>query len=67
VQFPDLDLAGIARSVGCQGIVARGLDDLEPLRAWVREGAKGVFVVDAKINPHYEEDWHIHATRGPRH
>ncbi len=36
----------------------RTLDDLEPVRAWVREGAPGVFVIDAKINPDLEADWH---------
>ena len=33
------------------------LTDLEPV-AWVREGAPGVFVIDAKIDPDLEADWH---------
>jgi hypothetical protein len=32
--------------------------DLEPVRAWVAEGAPGVFVIDGKINPNLEADWH---------
>ena len=36
----------------------RTLADLEPVRAWVREGAPGVFVIDAKIDPNLEADWH---------
>jgi thiamine pyrophosphate-dependent acetolactate synthase large subunit-like protein len=67
VKFPDLDLAGVARSMGARGVVARTLDDLTPLREWVEQGAPGVFVLDAKISPTLEADWHIHATRGGRH
>jgi thiamine pyrophosphate-dependent acetolactate synthase large subunit-like protein len=67
VQFPELDLAGVARSVGAQGMVARSLQDLAPLRQWAEQGAKGVFVVDAKISRELEADWHIHATRGEKH
>ena len=36
----------------------RTLADLEPVKAWVAEGAAGVFVIDGKINPHLEADWH---------
>jgi hypothetical protein len=28
------------------------------VRAWVAEGAPGVFVIDGKINPNLEADWH---------
>jgi acetolactate synthase I/II/III large subunit len=67
VRFPELDLAGVALSLGARGIVARTLDDLTPLREWVEHGASGVFVVDAKISRTLEADWHIHATRGEHH
>ena len=36
----------------------RTLADLETVRAWVEEGARGVFVIDAKISPDLEADWH---------
>jgi hypothetical protein len=36
----------------------RTLGDLDPLHDWVRDGAPGVFVVDAKIDPDLEADWH---------
>ena len=58
VQFPDTDFAAIARGHGARAATVRTLDDLEPVRAWVREGAPGVFVIDAKINPDLEADWH---------
>jgi thiamine pyrophosphate-dependent acetolactate synthase large subunit-like protein len=58
VQFPDTDFAAIARGFGARAATVRTLDDLEPLRAWVREGAPGIFLIDGKINPDLEADWH---------
>ena len=58
VRFPDTDFAAIARGHGARAATVRTLDDLEPLRAWVRDGAPGVFVIDAKIDPTLEADWH---------
>ena len=58
VQFPDTDFAAIARGYGARAATVRTLDDLEPVRSWVREGAPGVFVIDGKINPNLEADWH---------
>jgi thiamine pyrophosphate-dependent acetolactate synthase large subunit-like protein len=58
VQFPDTDFAAIARGHGARAATVRTVADLEPVRAWVREGAPGVFLIDAKINPNLEADWH---------
>jgi thiamine pyrophosphate-dependent acetolactate synthase large subunit-like protein len=58
VQFPDTDFAAIARGYGARAVTVRTLDDLEPVKAWVREGAHGVLVIDGKINPDLEADWH---------
>jgi thiamine pyrophosphate-dependent acetolactate synthase large subunit-like protein len=58
VQFPDTDFAAIAKGYGARAATVRTLADLDPLRAWVGEGAPGVFVIDAKINPELEADWH---------
>jgi thiamine pyrophosphate-dependent acetolactate synthase large subunit-like protein len=58
VQFPETDFAAIARGYGARGIAVRTLADLEPLKSWVAEGAPGVFVIDGKINPELEADWH---------
>jgi thiamine pyrophosphate-dependent acetolactate synthase large subunit-like protein len=58
VQFPDTDFAAIARGHGARAATVRRLEDLEPVQEWVAEGAPGVFVIDGKINPDLEADWH---------
>jgi thiamine pyrophosphate-dependent acetolactate synthase large subunit-like protein len=58
VRFPETDFAAIARGYGARGATVRTLADLEPIKAWVAEGAPGVFVIDGKINPNLEADWH---------
>jgi thiamine pyrophosphate-dependent acetolactate synthase large subunit-like protein len=58
VQFPDTDFAAIARGHGARGLTVRTLGDLDEVKAWVTEGAPGVFVIDGKINPNLEADWH---------
>jgi len=58
VQFPETDFAAIARGYGARAVTVRTLSDLDALKAWVSEGAPGVFVIDGKINPDLEADWH---------
>jgi thiamine pyrophosphate-dependent acetolactate synthase large subunit-like protein len=58
VRFPETDFAAIARGHGARAATVRTLADLEPARAWVREGAPGVFVIDGRIDPNLEADWH---------
>jgi thiamine pyrophosphate-dependent acetolactate synthase large subunit-like protein len=58
VQFPDTDFAAIAQGHGARGATVRTLEDLAPVRAWVDEGSPGVFVIDGKISPDLEADWH---------
>ncbi len=58
VRFPETDFAAIARGYGARGTTVRTLADLEPVKAWVAEGSPGVFVIDGKINPNLEADWH---------
>lgn len=58
VQFPDTDFAAIARGYGARAATVRTVADLDSLRSWVSEGAPGVFLIDAKINPELEADWH---------
>ena len=58
VQFPETDFAAIARGYGARATSVRTLADLDPLKVWVAEGAPGVFVLDGKINPDLEADWH---------
>jgi thiamine pyrophosphate-dependent acetolactate synthase large subunit-like protein len=58
VQLPDTDFAAIARGYGARAVTVRTVSDLDPLRAWVDDGAPGVFVIDAKIDRNLEADWH---------
>ena len=58
VQFPETDFAAIARGYGARAATVRTVADLGSVRKWVEEGAPGVFVIDAKINPDLEADWH---------
>jgi thiamine pyrophosphate-dependent acetolactate synthase large subunit-like protein len=58
VKFPDTDFASIARGYGARAATVRTLGDLDPVKAWVAEGCSGVFVIDGKINPDLEADWH---------
>jgi thiamine pyrophosphate-dependent acetolactate synthase large subunit-like protein len=58
VEFPDTDFTAIARGYGARAATVRTLSDLDPVKAWVDQGAPGVFVIDAKINPDLEADWH---------
>ncbi len=58
VKFPATDFAAIARGYGARGVTVRTLADLGPVKAWVGEGCPGVLVIDGKINPNLEADWH---------
>ena len=56
-EFPDTDVAAIARGYGAHGAVVRTLADLDAVRSWVADGARGVFVADAKVTPGLVADW----------
>ena len=58
VQFPETDFTAIARGYGARAATVRSLADLDEVRGWVEEGAPGVFLIDGKINPNLEADWH---------
>ncbi|HUL88060.1 MAG TPA: thiamine pyrophosphate-binding protein [Pseudolabrys sp.] len=58
VQFPETDFAAIARGYGARAATVRTVADLDSVRTWVGEGAPGIFLIDAKINPDLEADWH---------
>jgi thiamine pyrophosphate-dependent acetolactate synthase large subunit-like protein len=66
VRFPDTDFAAIARGHGARAVTVRTLGDLEAVKAWVTEGAPGVLVIDGKINPDLEADWHAEHSRDLR-
>ena len=56
VQFPDADLAAIARGAGAEGIVVRTLADLEPVTAWLERRDRPM-LVDAKVDPDVVAEW----------
>jgi thiamine pyrophosphate-dependent acetolactate synthase large subunit-like protein len=55
-QFPDTDLAAMARGAGCQGHTVRGLGDLDAIGSWL-ERRDGPLVVDVKVDPDVVADW----------
>src|SRR3954467_8078589 len=58
VQFPDADFAAIARGAGCDGVTVRTLDDLDPVREWLRASRRDrPLLVDAKVDPDVVAEW----------
>ncbi len=55
-QFPDADFAAIARAVGADGLIVRGVADLAPLEDWLRH-RPGPIVLDAKVQPTVIAEW----------
>ncbi|MBG6183509.1 thiamine pyrophosphate-dependent acetolactate synthase large subunit-like protein [Arthrobacter sp. CAN_A214] len=48
--IPDVDFAGMARSLGADGATIRTLGDLDQLRTWLHSGADGVFLADCRVS-----------------
>jgi thiamine pyrophosphate-dependent acetolactate synthase large subunit-like protein len=48
VEFPDTDIAAIARGFGCTGITVRSLEDLSGLSDWLDGDRSAPIVIDAK-------------------
>jgi thiamine pyrophosphate-dependent acetolactate synthase large subunit-like protein len=63
VQFPDADLAAIARASGAQGATIRRTADLEVVDAWLAESTPRPLVLDAKVNPTICAEWLSEAFR----
>lgn len=49
VQFPDTDIAAIARGFGAKASIIRRLEDLEVVTEWLESGEQVPLVLDAKI------------------
>ncbi|MGC5627719.1 thiamine pyrophosphate-binding protein [Georgenia sp. Z1344] len=64
VTFPDVDVAAIARGFGAEGVVVRGVGDLEAVREWVTGDRDRPLVVDAKIANDGGAWWLQEAFRG---
>lgn len=56
VEFPDADIAGMARGLGADAATVRSPRDLEAVRSWL-ERRHGPFVVDAKVVPTVVGEW----------
>ncbi len=66
VQFPDADLAAIARAAGAQGATVRNTEDLKIVERWLKEPRpeSQPLVLDAKVNPTICAEWLAEAFRG---
>lgn len=49
VEFPDTDIAALARGFGCTGVTVRTVADLEAVREWLSGPRATPLVIDAKI------------------
>jgi acetolactate synthase I/II/III large subunit len=63
VQFPDADLAAIARAAGAAALTVRRVADLDAVDEWLREGPPRPLVLDAKVNPAICAEWLAEAFR----
>jgi thiamine pyrophosphate-dependent acetolactate synthase large subunit-like protein len=50
VEFPETDIAAIARGFGCTGLTVRSEADLSGVAAWLESGRQEPLVIDAKIS-----------------
>ncbi|MBM2614441.1 thiamine pyrophosphate-binding protein [Actinoplanes sp. LDG1-06] len=64
VQFPDTDLAAIARGYGCAAVTVRRPADLSPVAAWLAGPRNVPLVVDAKVAAGRPSWWLEEAFRG---
>jgi thiamine pyrophosphate-dependent acetolactate synthase large subunit-like protein len=62
VQFPDVDLAAIARAAGANAATIRRPPQLV-VEAWLREPEPRPLVLDAKVNPTIRAEWLTEAFR----
>ncbi|MGH2914993.1 MAG: thiamine pyrophosphate-binding protein [Solirubrobacteraceae bacterium] len=64
VQFPEADLAAIARAAGAHAKTVRATEDLDAVEDWLAEATPRPLVLDAKVNPTICADWLAEAFRG---
>jgi thiamine pyrophosphate-dependent acetolactate synthase large subunit-like protein len=63
VEFPDTDIAAIARGFGADGLTVRGRSDLQRVAGMVLRGLRRPLVVDAKVVGG-SAWWHQQAMKG---
>lgn len=64
VQFPEVDLAAVARGAGLESVVVRRAADLRAVSAWLAAGARGPLLVHALVVPTVVAEWLEDAFRG---
>jgi thiamine pyrophosphate-dependent acetolactate synthase large subunit-like protein len=64
VQFPEVDLAGVARALGFESAQVRRVEDLAVLRRWLASGTRIPLLLDAKVVPTVVAEWLDEAFRG---
>jgi len=64
VQFPDTDLAAMARGIGFDAVTVRTLADLDPVAAWIAGDRGRPLLVDAKVVADHPSWWLEEAFRG---
>ena len=62
-RFPDVDIAGLARGLGAEGVTVQRLGDLDALKSWLERRGRPL-VLDAKIAPDVVAEWLEEAFRG---
>jgi acetolactate synthase-1/2/3 large subunit len=50
MQIEEVDFALVGRAFGASGVKMRTLADIEHLRVWLEQGAKGLFILDVAIS-----------------
>ena len=63
VQFPDADLAAIARAAGADAVTVRSPADLDAVTTWLSDTPPRPLVLDAKVNPTICAEWLSEAFR----
>ncbi|MBG0740998.1 thiamine pyrophosphate-binding protein [Paeniglutamicibacter antarcticus] len=64
VEFPDTDIAAIARGFGATGLTVRGLADLDAVTDWLASDPTAPLVIDAKIASDGGSWWLAEAFKG---
>jgi thiamine pyrophosphate-dependent acetolactate synthase large subunit-like protein len=64
VEFPETDLAAIARGYGYAAVTVRAEDDLAPVKAWLASPRERPMLIDAKVTRTKPSWWLEEAFRG---
>lgn len=57
MQIPEVDFSALGRAMGAHGTKMRSLADIDALREWLAEGARGLFVLDVAVSQSVVADY----------